>query len=222
MLTSGVVMKTINRMTHCLNGNAEPIARMDSPPVAPSLPKGYGEPPAPARKVARETAQPPADRDTKTGRFAPGNSAAAGHVNPTARARADLQKALIAAVSPDDIAAVARRLRDDALGGNVPSAELLLKYVVGRPARAADPDRVELEAWKMIQSWPWLSEFMVTVGRTVHPETAAKFAGCIVTASGEGVIQKLAKAEDEVDEWGNPYVGKQTDALIKRRVTQGK
>ena len=63
-----------------------------------------------------------------------------------------------------------------------------------------DPDRVELEAWRMIQSWPWLSEFQVTVGRALHPEMATEFARRLVTASGEGVAQKLAAAEDEVDE----------------------
>ena len=51
----------------------------------------------------------------------------------------------------------------------------------------------------MIQSWPWLSEFQVTVGRALHPEMATEFARRLVTASGEGVAQKLAAAEDEVD-----------------------
>ena len=157
----------------------------------------------------------------KTGRLGTGNTAAAGHVNPTARARAGLQKALIAAVSPADIEALARRLLADALRGQVASAELLLKYVVGKPARAEDPDRVELEAWKSIQAWPWLSEFLVTVGRAVRPEAAADFASLVVADTGDKICKKLREAEEEEDPWGNLYIGKQTDALVERRVMKG-
>ena len=199
-----------NRMKPHLNGK---------PKAPPSLPNGYGGPPPLVPTVKEGKAD---DRDEKTGRFGKGNTAAAGHVNPTARARAELQKALVAAVSTEDIAAVARRLRDDALSGNVPSAELLLKYVIGRPATAVDPDRVALEAWKLIQSWPWLSDFLATVGRAVRPEAAADFASLMIADTGDKIAKKLEQAESEEDEWGNPLIGKQTDALIKRRVTKGK
>ena len=204
-------MKTTNRMARHLNGTA-----------APSAPYGYGWSIPPLSGAEPNKAKPPDGRDPTTGRFAPGNVAALGHVNPTARARADLQNALIAAVSAADVAAIARRLRDDALRGSVASAELLLRYAVGRPATADDPDRVDLESWKLIQSWPWLSEFLVTVGRAVHPATASEFARHLVTATGESVVQKLSAAEDDEDETGETPIGKQAAALIERRVTKGK
>ena len=129
-------MKLANRMKPHLNGTLKP---------PPSPPNGYGDPPAPAPE-AKKAKKPKGDgRDARTGPFGEGNTAAAGHVNPTARARAELQEALVAAVSPKDIEALAQRLLADALRGQVASAELLLKYIVGTPARAEDPDRVALE-----------------------------------------------------------------------------
>ncbi len=184
-------------------------------PKPPSPPNGYGEGPPPA------LTQPATGRDAKTGRFGTGNTAALGHVNPTARARADLQKALIAAVTPGDIEALAKKLLADALAGQVPSAELLLKYVIGKPAKADDPDRVALEAWRLIQAWPMLAEFAVAVVRGVNPEVAAAFAH-VMPNDLAAVQQKLEDAEDECDVWGNPYLGKQTNAVIERRVKKGK
>jgi hypothetical protein len=104
----------------------------------------------------------------------------------------------------------------------VASAELLLKYVVGKPAKAEDPDRVDLEAWRLVQSWPWLSEFLVTIARAVNPAVAITFAPPIVGDTPVKLVKRMEEAADEEDEWGNPYISKQTDALINRRVTKGK
>jgi hypothetical protein len=202
-------MKLANRVKLQLNGK---------PKAPPSVPNRNGCPlPAAAKPDEGSTA----GRDARTGRFEKGNRAAAGHVNPTARARADLQNALIAAVTKEDIEALARRLLADALGGQVASAELLLKYVVGKPAKAEDPDRVELEAWLLIQSWPWLPEFLVTVARAFDPAAAAEFAALLIADTGEKVCKKLETADADVDELGRPFVGKQADAIIKRRTTKG-
>jgi len=200
-------MKLKNRASLHLNGKS------------PSSPNGYGDG---AQTEPPDKPGPATGRDPKSGRFQKGNTAAAGHVNPTARARAELQKALIAAISTEDIAAVARRLRDDALRGSVPSAELLLKYVIGRPAKAEDPDRVALEAWKLIQSWPMLAEFVVAATRGVNPELAADAASLLAVRDPDKLSTRLEDAEDDCDVWGNPFIGKQTDAIIGRRLTKGK
>jgi hypothetical protein len=44
----------------------------------------------------------------------------------------------------------------------------------------------------------------------------------MVPDTGDKLVKRLKRAEDEVDEWGNTYIGKQTDELIKRRVMKGK
>lgn len=207
-------MKLANRMKPHLNGKHEP---------PPSPPNGYGDPASPAAPAKKKKTKGKADggRDARTGQFGKGNTAALGPVNPTARARAELQKALVAAVKKEDIGALAQRLLADALRGQVASAELLLKYVVGKPAKAEDPDRVDLEAWRLIQAWPWVSEFLVTVARAVNPGVATTFAPLMVGDTPDKLVEKMRAAEDEEDEWGNLYISKQTDALIKRRVTKG-
>src|SRR5262245_50653088 len=114
-----------------------------------------GKPPLPNGTHGTGAVPKNADgRDLKSGQFTAGNTAAVGHVNPTARARAELQRALVAAVRAEDISALAKTLLENAKGGDVPSAELLLKYVLGRPAPAADPDRLEVDAWQLVQNWP--------------------------------------------------------------------
>ena len=87
-------MNVLNRVAAHLNGRAGangPAIRPEDGP--PSVPIGYGEPPAPPAKPKRKApakkrkrSAPKGDRDAGTGRFAAaGNTAAAGHVNPTAR-----------------------------------------------------------------------------------------------------------------------------------------
>jgi hypothetical protein len=195
---------------------------LNAKPVPPSPPNGYGDLRTPAPKAKRAQKAKGDGRDARTGRFGKGNTAAVGQVNPIARARAELQKALVAAVSKSDMEALAQRLLADALRGQVASAELLLKYVVGKPAPAADPDRVALDGWRLLQAWPWLAEMLATTGRAVEPDLAQQFAGLAVADTLEKAAKRLEQAEDAEDQWGNLYIDKQTDALIKRRVTTGR
>jgi len=99
-------MKVVNRMAEHMNGRHLPGDGRNGTATTPFPPNGYGAAkPRPkkktrARKKKKGTNPPKTEgRNPSTGRFATGNTAAAGHVNPTARARAELQKALIAAVS---------------------------------------------------------------------------------------------------------------------------
>jgi hypothetical protein len=221
-------MPLLNRVAMHLSGKPQASDLANGTATPPSPPNGYGAPKAPRKKknaTARagkpKSATPRGGRNPKTGRFAAGNKVAAWHVNPMARARAELQKALVAAVSTNDVAAVAKRLRDDALRGHVASAELLLKYVIGKPAKAEDPDRVELEAWKLVQSWPILAELVVAMTRGVNPELAADVAGHVAVAGLDKLSKRIEDAEDDCDAWGNPYIAKQTDAVLGRRLTKG-
>lgn len=67
-------------------------------------------------------------RDAR-GRFAQGTKGGPG--NPHARAVGRLRSALLATVTPEDVAAVARKLLELSLDGNLAAAQLLLRYVVG-------------------------------------------------------------------------------------------
>ena len=80
---------------------------------------------------------------TEAGRFA--SVIRAVPATPSPERSPPGRKALLDAVTAEDIAAVARKLRDQALDGDVAAAKVLLTYVIGRPAEAVDPDRLDSE-----------------------------------------------------------------------------
>lgn len=85
-----------------------------------------------------------ADRDAR-GRFLPGNSGGPGR--PPSASVHEHRAALVNAVSPDDIRAVARMLVDKALAGDIGAAKLLMERLFGPPVAADVLERIaELEA----------------------------------------------------------------------------
>ncbi len=70
------------------------------------------------------------------GRFAPGNAGGPGC--PYGAQTERFRSALMAAVTRDDMAAIARRLVADAKGGSVRAASLLFDRVLGKPLEAPD------------------------------------------------------------------------------------
>jgi hypothetical protein len=104
----------------------------------PPPPQGPGAPPKAAE----------GGRDSH-GRFAEGNPGGPG--NPFARQVAALRTALLAAVTPQDIEAVARELLRQAKEGNVAAAKLLLSYTLGKPPAAVDPDTLDAQEWENYQ-----------------------------------------------------------------------
>ena len=78
-----------------------------------------------------------------SGRFAPGNPGGPGAIahERTKRAR-ELRQALYAAVTSEDLAAIARALIDKAKSGDVAAARELLDRIIGRaiPAKTTDGD----------------------------------------------------------------------------------
>jgi hypothetical protein len=83
-------------------------------------------------------------RDSR-GRFAKGNAGGPG--NPFARRCAALRKAAVEAIGEEDLAALMRKLVQQALAGDVASARLVLLYAVGRPAEAVDPDTLDQQEY---------------------------------------------------------------------------
>jgi len=82
----------------------------------------------------------PSQRDAG-GRFLPNNTGGPG--NPFARQVAQLRKALLVAVGPDDITAIVDRLKTKALDGDLAAIKILFGYVLGKPTPMPDPDAVE-------------------------------------------------------------------------------
>jgi hypothetical protein len=91
------------------------------------------------------------DRD-EAGRFRKG--CAGGPGNPNFRNLAARRRALIEAVSPEDVAAVGRQLLQQALAGDTVASELLLRYVVGRAVPAVDADQADLDELRLLLQSP--------------------------------------------------------------------
>ncbi len=109
----------------------------------------------------------PAGR-TPDGRFAEGNRGGPG--NPFARQVAALRCALVARLTPQDLADVADALLRQAKEGNVAAARLLLSYALGRPGPAVDPDTLDLHEWELIRRAPDPSpEMMAAPNRIALP-----------------------------------------------------
>jgi hypothetical protein len=104
--------------------------------------------PAPAAAAAPPSTNGGNGRDGR-GRFTAGNRGGPG--NPFARQTAALRRAFLAVVTPEHIEAIARMLLERALGGDLAAVKLLLLYVIGRPAEAADPDTLDVQEWQLFQ-----------------------------------------------------------------------
>jgi hypothetical protein len=177
------------------NERLAPVFARLSPPDANGTPRRNGTPGAnekavPARKggtvatvVDGEQLPTAATSPTPTGdaaaasnhgaggRFVAGNRAAAG--NPFHRAVAARRKALLDAVSPDDIAQVGKKLCELALAGDVAAAKVLLLHVVGKPHDAADPDRLDVDEVRLLLEAPDLKEVLTSVQDGIAPDVAA-------------------------------------------------
>ena len=89
--------------------------------------------------------QPSADSETN-GRFAPGN--AGGPENPLALKAAALRRALVEAVTEEDVREIARVLIEKAKEGSTAAIKLIFQYAIGKPSAENDPDRVDLDGWQ--------------------------------------------------------------------------
>ena len=79
------------------------------------------------------------------GQFTIGNHAAQG--NPLARRIGQLRSALVGAVTVEDMVAIARKLVEQARGGDVLAMRLLLERTIGKPVELDVIERLEsLEA----------------------------------------------------------------------------
>jgi hypothetical protein len=87
-------------------------------------------------------------RDAR-GRFVSGNRGGPG--NPFARQTAALRRAFLAAVTPEDLEAVARAVVQRAREGDMAAAKLLLLYAIGKPTEAVDPDTMDAQEWQLFQ-----------------------------------------------------------------------
>jgi hypothetical protein len=118
---------------------------------------------------------PAEGRDAQTGRFTRGWKGGPG--NPFARAVAARRQALLDAVTPQDLADVAKSLLRRAIAGDAAAAKVLLAYTVGKPAAAVDPDRLDVDEFRMAAESPHMRD-LLDMRERIAPAFAARQAMC--------------------------------------------
>jgi hypothetical protein len=131
-------------------------------------------------------------RDPATGRWAKGNRGGPG--NPFARDVAARRKALLEAVTPEDVKRVARKLLARATTDpvDVAAAKVLLAYVVGPPLPAVDPDRLDLNELALLLASPGAAEFFSAL-RKLDPGALARVARVKQPADAKGIFAQVAR-----------------------------
>jgi hypothetical protein len=100
------------------------------------------------RDESQPTCSPASGRETN-GQFGKGNHFARG--NPFARQLAGNREATLAVVTTEMLQNIMLMLAAKALEGSVSAARLVLLYAVGKPMPAPEPDRLEIDEWKLRQ-----------------------------------------------------------------------
>ena len=142
-----------NRITG-LNGHAAMNGRGAEAPLAPSA-----------------DGSPTLSNDPANGRFLPGNKAGRG--NPHYRRLAANRTAFLEAVGPEQVKALAIRLCEQALAGDMDAARLVLAYGIGRPLPPVDPDAADVDEWRLREAWPHFADMLTEVGKHVRPHGEA-------------------------------------------------
>jgi hypothetical protein len=81
------------------------------------------------------------------GRFAKGNPGGPG--NPFARQVAKLRQVLLESVTEEDLREIVQAMVKKAKEGDMVAAREVLSRVIGKPAEAPDPDRLDVEKAKL-------------------------------------------------------------------------
>ena len=150
--------------------------------AAPLRPFGNGHAgDAPKSAEPPVLATPAPDERGAGGRFAKGNGGGPG--NPFARQVAARRKALLDAVGAEDVGKVGRKLYELALAGDVAAAKVLLAYLIGKPAEAADPDRLDLDEVSLLLESPDLKKILTTIEDCLPPNVAAGIATLVLLAN---------------------------------------
>jgi hypothetical protein len=139
------------------------------------------------------------------GRFARGNRGGPG--NPFARQVAELRKAFLERATGERLKALADKLIELALEGNVQAAKLVLSYTLGKPAAAVNPDRMDVEEWHGYRETTGMVTELPGMMRAPEPELPLRLMrGTREAATGEmerlmgGLLTASGEERKEVEE----------------------
>jgi hypothetical protein len=133
------------------------------------------------------------------GRFDVGNPGGPG--NPFGRHIARNRKLLFAYFTDEKKLALFAKLEAMALAGNVAAHNTLLKFLVGKPVDAVNPDRVDHEEWELRCEQPHAEEVAVQTQAAVPHVAALVMQRGVDVAKPQKLQQQFdsAVAKDEAD-----------------------
>jgi hypothetical protein len=106
---------------------------------------------------------------------------------------AALRQAFLSVVTEQSMKELGQKLLAAALAGDWQAAKLFLPFVIGRPAAAVNPDRLDQEEWVQCLEWPelpdgfaWLRKIPFTEGVRLLQRMSEMGQGSIVPLSLEG------------------------------------
>jgi hypothetical protein len=132
------------------------------------------------------------------GRFQVGNKAGVG--NPHNRRIAQLKSELLC-VAEGRLPKVVAALYAKAEVGDVPSAELILRYSLGRPSPAVDVDRVTsgLDEVALLMARPYMTEVLLAALEAMEPSVAAEYLRLANASHGDPTACVGTPGEDDPD-----------------------
>jgi hypothetical protein len=134
-------------------------------------------------------AEPTSNGRDANGRFTKGNRGGPG--NPFARQVAALRKILLQAATPEVMEAIAGKLIELALKGDLRAIQLLFAYTLGKPAAAADPDQLDLEEWELFKQVADMPNHWPKVMTAPHPDLTLQMARATGPAMAKEMGQRL-------------------------------
>jgi hypothetical protein len=120
------------------------------------------------------------------GRFVAGNKCAVGrNLNAHARKQAALRGILAEVVDPERMRRIVTALADLAEKGDLDVARFLFEYLLGKPGAAPDPDRLDLEEYKLFEAHPTIFEATRTLVDNVDAKQAVEMLASRVKTDKE-------------------------------------
>jgi hypothetical protein len=113
-----------------------------------------------------------------------------------------MRKVLLECVSEDDLREIVAEVVEQAKEGDLGAAKLVLSYVVGKPAATVDPDRVDVEEFRLLQEESCSGQQFSNVLNAVPAGLACEVLEAVVPVQSLAQRQQFVEellAEDEED-----------------------
>jgi hypothetical protein len=127
---------------------------------------------------------------------------------------AQLRSALLESATPERLKALGDELYRAALGGNCEAAKLWLAYCVGRPAEVVDPDTLDLEEFRLLETNPTAARIIHLAIDGVPAARGSEILSFVLPADLEATKKKLCPKDETSRRSLEQQVAKEQEARI--------